>query len=222
MRRHLVTDLDILATAQERLGMGVHTARHQAATWKLSVGWRACGYGLSARFLANLECKESDWSRHHASHVDQHRPDHVAQRNPRPAGSRRRIVIGIDTSILLRLRLDDDKAQSRRIDALLDEWGGAPESLLVTDVVLAEVVWTLRASFDQGKAAQLTAIRSLLDEAAFAFEDREAVMQATELFEHGSCGFSDCLVCAQHARHGCEFTATFVRGMRKLPDVCAL
>ncbi len=131
-------------------------------------------------------------------------------------------MIGIDTSILLRLWLDDDRAQSRRIDALLDEWGGAPESLLVTDVVLAEAVWTLHAAFDQGKAAQLTAVRSLLDESAFAFEDRDVVKQATELFEHGSCGFSDCLLCAKHARHGCEFTATCDRGLRKLPGVHVL
>ena len=126
-------------------------------------------------------------------------------------------MIGIDTNILLRLWLNDDAAQNRRIDSLLAEHGSAPGSLLVTDVVLAEAVWTLRSAFDQDKAAQLVAVRSLLDEAAFAFEDREAVVQAAEMFERGSCGFSDCLVVAQHARRGCDFTATFDRGMRKLP-----
>ena len=68
-------------------------------------------------------------------------------------------------------------------------------------------------------AAQLIAIRSLLDEIAFAFEDREAVRQAVEMFGEGNCGFSDCLVTVKHARHGCDFTATFDRGMRKLPGV---
>ena len=131
-------------------------------------------------------------------------------------------MIGIDTNILLRLWLDDDPAQSRRIDALLAAHGSTPGSLLVTDVVLAEAVWTLRSAFDQDKAAQLLAVRSLLDEAAFAFEDREAVQQATVMFEHGSCGFSDGLVVARHARHGCDFTATFDRGMRKLPGVRVL
>ncbi len=126
-------------------------------------------------------------------------------------------MIGIDTNILLRLWLNDDAAQSRRIDSLLAEHGSVPGSLLVTDVVLAEAVWTLRSAFDQDKAAQLMAVRSLLREAAFAFEDREAVIQAAEMFERGSCGFSDCLVVAQHARRGCDFTATFDRGMRKLP-----
>lgn len=131
-------------------------------------------------------------------------------------------MIGIDTNILLRLWLDDDPDQAARIDALLAEHGGMPGSLLVTDVVLADAVWTLRSAFDQDKAAQVMAIRSLLDEAAFAFEDKAAVTEAVSLFEQGRCGFSDCLVVAKHARHGCAFTATFDRGMRKLPAVRVL
>jgi predicted nucleic-acid-binding protein len=131
-------------------------------------------------------------------------------------------MIGIDTNILLRLWLNDDPAQNKRIDALLASHGGMPGSLLVTDVVLAEAVWTLKAAFEQDKRAQLIAVRSLLEETAFAFEDREAVAAALSLFESGSCGFADCLVVATHARQGCEFTATFDRGMRKLPGVQVL
>jgi len=128
-------------------------------------------------------------------------------------------MIGIDTNILLRLWLNDDPAQNKRIDALLAEHGSAPGSLLVTDVVLAEAVWTLGSAYEQDKAAQLTAVRSLLDEAAFAFENRDAVVRAAALFEHSACGFSDCLVAARHAQLGCTFTATFDRRMRKLPGV---
>ena len=94
-------------------------------------------------------------------------------------------MIGIDTNILLRLWLKDDPAQSKRIDQLLAEHGGLPGSLLVTDVVLVEAVWTLKSAFEQDKRAQLIAVRSLLDETAFAFEDREAVAAALTLFESG-------------------------------------
>ena len=131
-------------------------------------------------------------------------------------------MIGLDTNILLRLGLYDDPAQGKRIDALLAGHGGMPGSVLVTDVVLVEAVWTLRSAFEQDKAAQLLAVRSLLGEPAFAFQDRDAVLEAVSLFEAGSCGFADCLVVAKHGRHGCDFTATFDRGMRKLPGVKVL
>ena len=121
-------------------------------------------------------------------------------------------MIGVDTNILLRLWLNDDPAQNKRIDALL----------LVTDVVLVESVWTLKAAFDQDKAAQTLAVRSLLDETAFAFEDRAAVEQALAWFEQGACGFSDCLVVAKHAHKGFKSTLTFDRGMRKLPGVVTI
>lgn len=131
-------------------------------------------------------------------------------------------MIGIDTNILLRLWLNDDPAQNKRTDELLAAHGGMPGSLLVTDVVLAKAVWTLKAAFEQDRHGQLIAIRSLLEETAFAFEDREAVAAALILFETGSCGFADCLIVAKHAREGCDFTATSDRGMRKLPRVKVL
>lgn len=132
-------------------------------------------------------------------------------------------MIGIDTNIPLRLWLGDDPAQNRRIDALLAGHGGTRGSLLVTDVVLAEAVWTqLKSAFDQDKTARLLADRSLSEATAFAFGDREAVAAALGLFEADSCGFADCLVIARHARQGCDFTPTFVRGLRKLPGVKAL
>ena len=128
-------------------------------------------------------------------------------------------MIGIDTNVLLRLWLNDDPAQNDRLDALLTEHGSAPASLLVTDVVLAEAIWTLGSAYEQDKAAQRLAVSSLLAEAAFAFEDRAALERALTLFDESSCGFSDCLIVAKHAHHGCQFTATFDRGMRKLPGV---
>ncbi len=131
-------------------------------------------------------------------------------------------MIGIDTNILLRLWLNDDPSQDKRIDPLLAKHGSAPGSLLVTDLVLVEAVWSARSAFDQDKHAQLIAVRSLLEETAFAFEDREAIAEALGLFEAGTCGFADCLVIAKHALHHCEFTATFDRGMRKLPGVKVL
>jgi predicted nucleic-acid-binding protein len=131
-------------------------------------------------------------------------------------------VIGLDTDTLLRLWLNDDAAQNRRIDKLLAEYGDSPGALMVSDVVLAEAVWTLRAAYRQNKAAQSLAVRGLLEEAAFAFENRDAVCLALALFEGGNRGFSDCLIAARNARLGCDFTATFDRRMRELPGAQVL
>lgn len=131
-------------------------------------------------------------------------------------------MIGLDTNVLLRLWLNDDPTQNGRIDSLLHEFGRQPGSLLISDVVLAEAVWTLRSAYAQDKAAQLLALRSLLDEPAFGFEDRDAVSAAVDLFAGTSCGFPDCLLVTKNARLGCKFTATFDRRMRPLTGVRVL
>lgn len=131
-------------------------------------------------------------------------------------------MIGLDTNFLLRLWLNDDPGQNGRIDSLLDAHGRQPGSLHVSDVVLAEAIWTLRSAYAQDKASQLLALRSLLNEPAFSFEDREVVSTAVALFASTSCGFPDCLLVTKNARQGCEFTATFDRRMRPLTGVRVL
>lgn len=48
-------------------------------------------------------------------------------------------MIAVDTSVLLRYLLQDDEVQAVRADAVFD----AAETVLVTDIVLVETVWTL-------------------------------------------------------------------------------
>ena len=78
---------------------------------------------------------------------------------------------------------------------------------------------TLKAVLEQDEQSQLVAERSLFEETAFAFEDREAVAAALTLFETSSFVFADCLIVTRRAWQGCEFTATLDRGLRKLPEV---
>lgn len=128
-------------------------------------------------------------------------------------------MIGIDTNLLLRLLLDDDPGQNPRIDALFEQYARTPESVLIIDVVLAETIWTLRTVYAQPKPAQVAAIRGLLSQPAFAFEQRSVVEQALATFEQGNAGFADCLIAARISAAGCKFTATFDRRMRRLPGV---
>ena len=60
-------------------------------------------------------------------------------------------MIAVDTNVLLRYLLHDDEAQAVRADAVFD----AGETVLVTDVVLVETMWTLsgaHVSAGQGRA----------------------------------------------------------------------
>ncbi len=131
-------------------------------------------------------------------------------------------MIGIDTNILLRLLLDDDSAQGARIETLFAAHVQSPGSALIADVVLAEAVWTLGSVYKQPKAALMTALRALLDEPAYAFESRAAVESAVQLHATSRAGFADCLIVAKNSLAGCEFTASFDRSLRAVPQAKVL
>ncbi len=126
-------------------------------------------------------------------------------------------MIGLDTNLVLRLLLDDDVHQRRRIDALFAENDAGPSSFFINNIVLAETVWTLSSAYGQPKSAIAKTIRALLAEPAYAFEDRAVVQQALDSFLSSRAGFADCLIVVKNAFAGNAFTATFDKGLRTLP-----
>jgi predicted nucleic acid-binding protein len=67
-------------------------------------------------------------------------------------------VIAVDTNVLLRYLLWDDERQALKADRLMN----GPAAVLITDVVLAETLWTLKGKkYRRGLANQLFVLQSL-------------------------------------------------------------
>jgi len=77
-------------------------------------------------------------------------------------------VIAIDTSVLLRYLLWDDKTQAAKADSLIN----GNEPVLVTDVVLVETLWTLKGKKYRLDKAALVGVLDAL------FEDDQTVWLA--------------------------------------------
>ena len=110
-------------------------------------------------------------------------------------------MIAIDTNVLLRHLLDDDKAQSRKAHTLIQNEG----AVLITDVVLAETVWTLKGKkYNAGKDDIIAVINSLLAEPNIVFENRQVIWAALNDFrtakpvksggKHKTADFADVLI----------------------------
>ena len=110
-------------------------------------------------------------------------------------------MIAIDTNVLLRYLLQDDKTQSPKASRLV----GGVRKVLITDVVLAETIWTLKGQkYRLEKEDLLAAIDGLFKEPNIVFEDGQTVWRAanqyrlTERVKVGSkrkeADFSDVLI----------------------------
>lgn len=127
-------------------------------------------------------------------------------------------MISVDTNVLLRRILDDDPEQSAHARRLFER----EQEILVSDVVLAELVWVL-----QGKRYRLDgpAIREvvvgLLEDRRIVFEDQAAIWAALGQVAKASSGeaasqgpdFADALIvskgAATAARLGRPYGGTF-------------
>jgi predicted nucleic-acid-binding protein len=90
-------------------------------------------------------------------------------------------MIAIDTNVLLRYLLDDDRTQSAKTRRLV----GQHESILLTDIVLIETVWTLTGKrYGFNKDDICTLISRLFEEPAFCFEDDQTVWRALGDFQN--------------------------------------
>ena len=84
-------------------------------------------------------------------------------------------MIAVDTNVLLRRLLNDDATQAEKARRLFE----TQESVLVTDVVLAETIWTLTGKrYGAGKEELAAVVMGLLEERNVVFESRQAVWSA--------------------------------------------
>ena len=84
-------------------------------------------------------------------------------------------MIAVDTNVLLRRLLNDDASQAEKARRLFE----SEDSVLITDVVLAETIWTLKGRrYGAGREEIAAAVIGLLEESNVVFESRQAVWPA--------------------------------------------
>lgn len=117
----------------------------------------------------------------------------------------------VDTNILLRWLLGDHKDLSPKAEKIVQE--AKPATLLVTDIIVAEVVYVLRGT---GRDKQQTSEALLLigRTAAFKYENEALIMEVIRLLTEIRLDFADCYLLARARREkiGIE---TFDGALRK-------
>ncbi|WP_299734792.1 type II toxin-antitoxin system VapC family toxin [uncultured Endozoicomonas sp.] len=84
-------------------------------------------------------------------------------------------MIAIDTNVLLRYLLDDDRQQSAKATRLIS----GSRVVLITDIVLVETLWTLRGKkYNLNKTQLIHVIQQLFSEPNIRFEDGQTVWRA--------------------------------------------
>ncbi len=117
-------------------------------------------------------------------------------------------MIGLDTNIVVRYLTHDDPKQTASAKRVMNSLSSDSPGF-ITLVVLAELVWVLKISYDFRKNEIEHVLDSLLRSEELVIERAEIVLQALRKFRAGSADFTDCLIerCGHAAQ--CKHTLTF-------------
>ena len=116
-------------------------------------------------------------------------------------------MVGIDTNIFLRFIVQDHSEQAHQATQLLS----SNNTFFVTNIVMAEIVWTLQRVYCWERKEIANLLKTLLEAGNLEFESEGSVIQATLAFET-SGDWSDHLIQALCKKHHCTSLATFEIG----------
>jgi predicted nucleic-acid-binding protein len=125
-------------------------------------------------------------------------------------------VIGLDTNVVVRHLVQDDRAQSARATRLIESAESEGETLFLCQIVLCEIVWVLESAYREPRIRVAEALEKILLAPVFVVEERDEVRAALAAYRDGSADFADHLVGLSGTRHGCSRTVTFDRSLARV------
>jgi predicted nucleic-acid-binding protein len=119
----------------------------------------------------------------------------------------------LDTNILIRFLVNDDKAQGRKVKKLFEETEEVAGRFLITTPVVLEILWVLSAVYDFTRAEILQALELLTQLPILEFEDYSSMQQLIRLGYATRADLPDLLIGLVGKSRGCDTTLTFEKGL---------
>ena len=128
-------------------------------------------------------------------------------------------MCGLDTNILVRYLLKDDREQGEQARMAIDQALVSGKPVSVCLLTLLETEWVLRSCASLDKRTIIATFRMLLEAQDITIEHEETLEKALFLYESHAADFADCLMATHYAGLGCSSMLTFDRKAAQLPGV---
>jgi len=125
----------------------------------------------------------------------------------------------VDANVILRFLTGDPPEMEARAAALFKAVERGEVTLLVDDIVVAEVVWVLHSYYGHPPADISRALRDLIAHDGFEVKDKASVMEALRLFADKNVDFADALTAVHMAGEGVAEIFSFDMHFDRLPGV---
>ncbi|MFN0194029.1 MAG: PIN domain-containing protein [Aestuariivirga sp.] len=127
-------------------------------------------------------------------------------------------MIGLDTNVIVRYIMQDDRKQSKLATALMERLTES-EPGFVSLVSVTELVWVLESAYALARHQVAEVLTSLIAIDVLKIERLAVVAAAVRNFKDGTADFADCLIERSSANAGCERTVTFDRSAARTANM---
>lgn len=130
-------------------------------------------------------------------------------------------MIGLDTNLLLRHVVRDDREAAIAADGVFDSLGSDRKGY-INLIVLMEFAWVLRRSYRYNRTEIAETIAMLMASVEIVVEREDLVHTALEMFRETNLDLSDLVINLVNEAAGCETTLTFDQGQDLLPTATVI
>jgi predicted nucleic-acid-binding protein len=129
-------------------------------------------------------------------------------------------MIGLDTNVLARYLLDDDRLQSALARRAIFDRLDRGEPLMICAATFLELEWVLKSRADLKKPSVISMLRGLTEVRELVIDDDDCVIEALHSYEAANVDFAECLFHAIYRRRGCDGMLSFDRLAQKALSGC--
>jgi predicted nucleic-acid-binding protein len=126
-------------------------------------------------------------------------------------------LIGLDTNVVIRYLVQDDKKQSAVANRLIEKSLTPDTPGYISHIILCEIVWVLERCYGVRKQQIREIVEGLLTTKQFIVENVEVAWKAVRAFNANSADFCDALIGQANMYSGCKHTVTFDKKAASLP-----
>ncbi len=125
-------------------------------------------------------------------------------------------MIGLDTNVVIRYLVQDDIAQARKANPLMEKSLTPDEPGFINLTTLCEIVWVLKRNYRLDKPGQVAVVDNLLSTKQLWVANVPVVWKALRAYESGNADFSDAIIAYVNEVHQCDHTVTFDKQASRL------
>lgn len=126
-------------------------------------------------------------------------------------------MIGLDTNVLVRYLVQDDKKQAELANRYIEDECTVDSPGFINHIVLCELCWVLSGNYKVSREKTADVVDKLLNVAQLQILQPELVWRANQDFRESSADFADHLIARVNEQETCEVTITFDGAAAKTP-----